>query len=265
MTAPAPTPVVLVHGGGQGAWVWEPMQAELRAPSIAVDLPPRSVRGVQRPASIPPELFELTVADFAAAVLAAADRAGYGRFVLAGHSLGGLTIAEVARASPARVAHLVFVSAAVPPEGGSVIDTLPDELREYARTSIEESLATRTTGSMPEAMQRQMFCTDLDDAQARFLLDRCGLEAVAVVLEPVTRRGIPRDVAKTFVRLARDASLPPATQDALVANLRESPGGPVTVVEIDAGHQVMLSRPAELAALIDRIAAAPRPPVVASG
>lgn len=46
--------------------------------------------------------------------------------MLIGPSMGGITVAEVARRVPERVAHLVFVSCLVPPEGGTVVDALPE-------------------------------------------------------------------------------------------------------------------------------------------
>jgi pimeloyl-ACP methyl ester carboxylesterase len=56
------------------------------------------------------------------------------------------------------------------------------------------------------------------------------------------------------VRLARDQGLPPAAQDASIARLREL--APVTVVELDTGHDVMISDPPALAAVLDEVAAA---------
>ena len=47
-----------------------------------------------------------------------------------------------------------------------------------------------------------------------------------------------------------------ADQDLSIAYLETSPGGPVAVVDLDTGHNAMLSRPAEVAAIVDRIAAA---------
>jgi len=71
----------------------------------------------------------------------------------------------------------------------------------------------------------------------------------------VSRAGIPDELPKTFVKLLRDQSLPPDHQDVLVQNLRDSPGGVVDVVTIDAGHDVMISRPKELADVLNGIAA----------
>ena len=56
-------PLVLVHGGGHGAWCWEPTVAELTAPVLAVDLPPVSVRGGPGRLDQVPECETLTLAD----------------------------------------------------------------------------------------------------------------------------------------------------------------------------------------------------------
>jgi hypothetical protein len=94
---------------------------------------------------------------------------------------------------------------------------------------------------------------DVDEAQTRLMLDHVGTEVMRPSVTPVVRAGVPAEIPKTYVRLLRDQSLPPETQDAQIANLRDSPGGDVDVVEIDSGHDVMISRPAELAEALDRI------------
>ncbi|MFM8303826.1 MAG: alpha/beta fold hydrolase, partial [Actinomycetota bacterium] len=70
-------PVVLVHGGGHGAWCWAPMMEHLASDARAVDLPPRAVRGGPDRFRDLPELRTLGVGDFATAVLADADAAGF--------------------------------------------------------------------------------------------------------------------------------------------------------------------------------------------
>jgi pimeloyl-ACP methyl ester carboxylesterase len=244
---------VLVHGGGCGSWCWEPLLAHLPGPVLAVDLPPREVRSREGRHSQSPALFECTVGDWADAVIEDLDRAGIDRCVLVGHSLGGLTIAEVARRAPERVARLVFVSASVPAEGESVLDLLPDELASMSRAAIEHSLRDRHLadgGALTPELARQMFCNDLDDTMTALVLDRIGTEVIGIIGERVSRAGIPPDLPKTFVKLLRDQSLPPELQDTMVANLEASPGGPVDVVELDAGHMAMLGQPAALAAVL---------------
>lgn len=248
-------PLLLVHGGAHGAWCWQPMLPHLERRALAVDLPPAAIRGVPADVAPPPEVRTTGLREFADAVLAAADRARLPRFVLVGHSMGGLTIAEVARRAPERVAQLVFVSCLVPPEGGTVVDALPAAVREMTREAMTRARDDGTFGpGMDEDLKRHMFCNDMDEAQARFVLERCGHECVPPFLETVRRRGIPPALPKTYVRLLRDQALDPATQDEQIANLRVSPGGDVTVVELDSGHDAMVSHPRELAALLDGLA-----------
>ncbi|MGH9019350.1 MAG: alpha/beta fold hydrolase [Acidimicrobiales bacterium] len=234
-------PVVLVHGGGHGAWCWEATVAEMASAVLAVDLPPVSIRGGAGRLEHVPECDTLTLADFADAVLDGATASGWDRVVLVAHSLGGATIAEVARRSHGRVAGLVFVSAVVPEEGGTVLEMLPAGMLE------------RLAGGLTEEAVRDMFCTGMTEEQTRFVLDNVGTEVIGVMTQRVSRQGAPTTVPVTFVRLARDNALPPATQDACIARLgREF--ATVDVVDIDAGHNVMITAPATLAAVLDAVA-----------
>jgi pimeloyl-ACP methyl ester carboxylesterase len=253
-----PAPLVLVHGGAGGAWCWEPLLPYLDGDAVAVDLPPKSVRGGPQRYEPLPELRTLTVGDFADSVLRDIDAAGHERFVLVGHSMGGLTVSEIAGREPDRVEHLVYVSCMVPPEGRSAIEALPDDLRAMTRQAVEEARrgGENPIGGLDEETARYMFCNDMEEERTRFVLERLGTEAAVVLAEPVSRAGIPRDTPKTFVKLLDDQSLAPEQQDTLIQNLRDCPGGDVDVITINAGHMVMISRPKELADVLNAIAAA---------
>jgi pimeloyl-ACP methyl ester carboxylesterase len=249
---------VLVHGGAHGAWCWEPVRAHLEGRVLAVDLPPKSIRGVPAAAlgTPPPELASIGVDDFATSVIADVDAAGLDRFVLVGHSMGGLTIAEVARRIPEHIAHLVFVSCIVPPEGGNVIDTLAESVREMTRQAVEAARAggAHPIGGLDETTIRRMFCNDMDEVQSRYVLDHIGVEAAAAFADPISRIGMWPNLPITYVRLLRDQALAPEDQEQQIANLRASPGLEVQVVELDTGHDVMISAPERLAAVLESIA-----------
>jgi pimeloyl-ACP methyl ester carboxylesterase len=259
LTATVPDPTfVLVHGGAHGAWCWSPLLPHLAGPALAVDLPPKSVRGVRgEHTTPPPELLTVGVDDFASSVIADVDEAGIDRFVLVGHSMGGLTIPEVARRIPERVAHLVFVSCLVPPEGGSTIDALPEAFRDGVRRSVDDAIAGRADspmGQFNDELTRHMFCNDMDEEQTAFVLAHTGLEAPRAFADPVTRVGIPPDLPKTYVRLAQDQALAPEDQERAIAALRGSPGGALSVVDLDTGHDVMISAPETLAPVLNELA-----------
>jgi pimeloyl-ACP methyl ester carboxylesterase len=249
-------PIVLVHGGAHGAWCWEPTRSCLEGTVLAVDLPPKAIRGVPAPDPVPAELATTTLDDFATSTIADIDAAGIDRFVLVGHSMGGLTLAEVAARIPERVTHLVFVSCMVPPEGGRVAEGVPSHSRE-AVTQLLEQLGAGSFPSvrMDDATITSMFCNDMTPEQTRFVLDHTGLEVGPLFGEKVSRSGVPAHLPKTYVRLARDDALSPSDQDEAIARLRECPGGDVEVVELDTGHNVMISAPDQLAPILDAIAA----------
>ena len=244
-------PVVFVHGGAHGAWCWEPLLGHLDGTVLAVDLPPKSIRGVPVPDVPPPELATTTLDDFVTSAIADVDAAGIDRFVLVGHSMGGLTIAEMARRIPERIDRLVFVSCMVPAEGGLVADAIPASVGEEAREALAESVDDQI--GIGEATIRRMFCNDMTEEQTQLVLSRTGTEAMAVFAETVSRVGIPPDLPKTYVRLLRDQALTPSDQDAAIAALRDSPGGAVDVVELDTGHDVMISAPPALAAVLSEL------------
>jgi pimeloyl-ACP methyl ester carboxylesterase len=253
------TPLVLVHGGAHGAWCWEPTMPFLPGPVLAVDLPPKSIRGVPALDPPPPEVATVTLDDWATSTIADIDAAGFadsndGRFVLVGHSMGGLTINEIARRIPERVTHLVFVSAMVPAEGALVMDGAPSSTHDAVQAAIAESGDESSNAGLSPARIRAMFCNDMDEQQTQFVLDHTGTEAFGVFSEQVTRQGIPPALPKVYVRLLQDQALPLSDQDRAIENLCDSPGGEVEVIELDTGHDVMISAPAVLAEVLDEIA-----------
>ena len=227
--------VILVHGGYHGAWCWDAVRPLLERPSVAVDLPGRGTR--------PAGGMHVTLADCVHAVLADADAAGFERFLLVGHSLGGLTITETASRAPERVAHLVYLAALAPAPGTTVFDIYfpdggaPDVVDP---TGVQPLLDADTA--------HRMFAGDLDDGAFAAAHAQCVPEPIGLFLEGVS--GYDSGVAATYVRCTRDGAVPPALAAAMIANLR-----PAAVIDLDSDHDVMLSHPADVAHVLDEVAA----------
>jgi len=226
---------VLVHGGAHGAWCWEPLLGHLEGPALAIDLPGRAGR--------PGDLETLAIRDFAEAVAGDVETADLSGVVLVGHSMAGLTIPPVLERIPDRIARVVLVACVVPREGQTLFDAM----------ALPESERPRSPrDGLDPQRAREMFCSDMDAAQTRFVLDRLCPESVGVMNEPARGAGLRLPVPRSYVKLLRDQALAPAFQDEFIRNA--GPG--CRVHELDAGHDAMISRPRELAAILNRAARA---------
>ena len=222
------TPLVLVHGGMNSSLAWAPILPHLEAPAIAIDLPGRGKN--------PSDLATVTLDDSVATVLKEADAAGFDRFVLVGHSLGGVTITETAFRHPERVASLVYVGALIPGPG----------------QTAAELMGVPPLEAMPvlgEDIAKALFGTGLTDEQwtahyAELVPDAPGLMNATV-------SGYPHETPAAYLSMTDDQPVPPALARQMVTNL---PQIDFRVIE-DAGHTLMVSHPQLLAGILNEIAA----------
>ncbi len=220
--------IILVHGGMHTAGCWASALPLLDRPARAVDLPGRGSR--------PADLDTVTLSDCVEAVLDEADAAGFGRFALVGHSLGGVTITETGYRYPQRVTHLIYVGALVP---------APDSSASIIMTGGD----LESMGTIPPEMARSLFGNDLSDEQWEDHVNGMVPEAVALMNARVS--GYTSGIPTTYVNMSQDVPVPPTLAEEMVANL----GSGVVRRSIDAGHSVMVSQPALLAGIIDEAVA----------
>jgi len=90
----------------------------------------------------------------------------------------------------ARVRELVFAAAFLPPDGRSLMDTVPGPLGWYGRRMVHK----RAAGRLPKALGTYAFCNGMTPEQRRFTQVRWYPEAAFVVVENVDRSAMPRDV-----------------------------------------------------------------------
>ncbi len=234
--------LVLIHGGYHMARCWAPTVAELQrqapdVPVLAVDLPGRG--------DSPADLGSVTVGSCVDRVVGQIDAAGLGEVVVVGHSLGGLTVPGVAaRLGAARVARLVFIATLVPPEGTSAVQLIPwPPLRWYMARLLPPGRSRRPP---PRAAARLGFCNGMTRQQRELVYDQLCPEATNLFHEPADRAQMPASVPRTWILPRRDRACPPRYQRRYLDNL----GGVDEVIEIDTCHDVMVSEPATLAAIL---------------
>ena len=215
--------IVLVHG----AWVdgagWEAVYRILSSKGYAVSV-------VQNPLTS----FEDDVVAVGR-VLARQD----GPVLLVGHSYGGAVITQAGNAD--NVAGLAFVAAFVPDTGESVSSLLEGGQPPPLQPSKDGFLFFDPT-IFPVA-----FAHDVDPDRATFLAASQVPTSGKALATPVTVAAW-RTRPSVYVLTTQDRIIPPALQRQMALRAGSD------VSEVAAGHAVYLSRPEEVAEVLDRAA-----------
>jgi pimeloyl-ACP methyl ester carboxylesterase len=232
---------VLVHGGGFSGTCWAEVRPLLDGPTYAVDLPGRG--------RTPGNLASQTFADFAASVAGEILENDLSDVTLVGHSMAGLTLPGVAEMVPTRLGRLVFVSCAVPAHGTPLLEVLGDfspTVKEAAELVGDDVIDSGDI--LHPDLARAMFCNDMDEDQVASTLRRLCPESVGVLSEPSDLTGLRQPIPRTYIRLLHDASISLEIQNQMIRNL-----GQAEVIDLDAGHMAMISRPKDLANIINAL------------
>ncbi len=225
-------PVLLVHGAWGGAWAWGFVQAELEKRSVtstAIDLPSRGTE-------------PSTLADDTAAVRSALEGIGEPA-VLVGHSYSGAVITDASAANDL-VAHLVYACAILPESGESTASLMGED---PTPSTLGDAIQATDDGmsTLDPAGAKTVLFNDVTQEQADPIIAGLGPHRLSVFGESPTGHGW-MEHPSTYILTTQDLVLSPELQRRMAARA-------TTIVEVDAGHIPLLSRPAELA---DAIAAA---------
>ncbi len=119
---------VLVHGGGHGGWCYQPVARLLRSRGQEVYTPTLTGLGERQHLLSPAVDLDCHITD----VVKVMEFEDLHDVILVGHSYGGMVISGVADRATERVGHLVYLDAANPENGQSLVD-LAGPLMEAAR------------------------------------------------------------------------------------------------------------------------------------
>lgn len=233
------TDFVLLHGGGQGSWVWEETQAALdlqdRANSTAraLDVPGC---GAKRDRAIS----TLTVSEIVDDLVADVDASGLQDIVLVGHSQAGTIMPLLVEARPALFRRLIYVSCLAPLSSETALswrsDMPQDEISPLDDTALE-----------PGERYAAMFCNDMTEPATDRFLGKLGRDQWPA--SSYATSGWRYDhlgaVPATYIVCLRDAALLPRWQEVFAERLQVQ-----RRIMVDSGHQVMNTHPHALAEIL---------------
>lgn len=253
MTAQNKPTFVLLHGAYHGGWCWRDVAAPLRAAGHAVFTPTQTGVG-ERSHLLGRDITIDTFVDDLANVLRFEDLHDV---VLVGHSFGGNAITGVADRMPERLRHVVYLDAMIPVAGKSVMDTMPAHVAAKMRDASQAS-----SGGVSMAVPSVKFFGISDEAQAAWVAGNCTPHPISTYDTPITlKHAVGNGVPCTYIAVTPHFGATVVSRDLAKAlaeqHAQTAPAAGQShwrYVEMAAGHDAMVTHPAELTALLQRIA-----------
>ena len=230
---------VMIHGSWHCGWAWQGVMRHLaeighvtHAPTLPGHGPQAARHGVRHQ-------------DCVSAVIAYIQERCLEDITLVGHSFGGTVVQKVAEELPDRITHMVFLDALIVEDGHCVFDALP---LEYA--SLFNDLATASSNNsmlIPWEIWRDNFIQDAPEPLARSLWEQLSPEPNQVNLDCLDlKRFYSLSIPSSFIHCRDDRALPPGYFHPRMSSRL----GEFKLMEMDGSHEVMFTRPDDLA---DRI------------
>lgn len=231
-----------LHGGGQAAWVWEETVDALRMQAGTEQLNVLSLEAPGCGAKRRRQTGSLTLDDVAHELIMDVEHSKLADVVLVGHSQGGQAMALMMALKPALFKRFVYVSCSIPLPGQSVQQMIGNSLQGTNPDEVGWPLDPATTPM--EDRYEAMFCNDMDRPTMSEFLDKLGHDQWPMLTYGYKEWGYDRlaDVPSTYILCLRDNILPASWQRVFAERFKTD-----RTVSIDAGHQVMTTRPHALA------------------
>jgi pimeloyl-ACP methyl ester carboxylesterase len=236
---------VLVHGAWHGGWCWRDVAAGLEKAGHRVLAPTLSGLG-ERAGELSSEV---SLSTHIENVISAVEAAGIDRFVLIGHSYGGMVITGVADRLAQRIDHLVYLDAAIPRDGQSMLtvgEAKPPEVIEATRQGLAALSADGGLSMQP--LPVEAFGIPPDHASYDWVKANLTPHPFKTWLAPITLAyGGGQVVAKTYIHCTN----PVLEQSSFPYYARQVQGQPDwRYSELSTGHDAMITAPDELCTIL---------------
>jgi Alpha/beta hydrolase family len=226
--------IILIHGAGQGSYIWRELCELLTLPFLAIDFPNRNPSIISNS--------KLSFDDYVKSAVSQIESVEFENLIIVTSSIGGVVGLKVAKYFGDKVAGFVAISSAISQKGGSFISCLPFPQK------IILPLIMKLIGTKPpkNAIEESM-CNDLTQIQKDMVTSNFTPESILLYTQKC-KSNVPK-CKKLYIKLILDKEFEPLLQDQMAKNL-----GTENILEINSGHLPMISKPPDLAKILNSFA-----------
>lgn len=226
---------LVAHGAWSAGWVWKKMHALLRARGHELYAP--TYTGVGERVHLAHKGIKLS--DHIADMLNVIEFNSLDRFILIGHSYGGMVATGIADRVPEKVAKLVYLDAFAPKDGKAAFDHMPAETRARMEASAVDGWRLPPSPTPP----------DTSPEDVAWITPRRMHQPIETFREPLTLKNGETKIPRSYIYAARSA---PGDMFRQFAERARAEGW--QYFEMDASHSPHVTAPEALAEVLDKIA-----------
>ena len=226
---------VLIHGSWHGGWAWKTVIRCLSEKGYCAHAPTLAGHG--------PGVMRLGVTHqkCVTSVVTYIQQHGLEDVILVGHSFGGSVVQKVAE--QVAIARIVFLDALILEDNECVLDILPAEfatlVNDLARASSDNTML------IPWEIWRDNHIQDAPESVARCIWGQLSPEPNQVNLDKLDlKRYYSLAIPKSFIHCRQDKAMGAGYFHPRMSSRL----GAFKLLEMDGSHEVMFTRPGELAA-----------------
>lgn len=231
---------ILLHGAWEESRMWDDVSPILQQNGhtiTAIDLPGHGTNKQLGPA-VTTSAYKQAVVD----VITQLDH----QVILVGHSMNGALISHVAEQIPEKIERLIYVTAFLLKNGGSVLEAMQSDPEGGALPEVVFS-DDQAYATLPEPALRRIGFHDIEEsAIQRFLPLMAEWQATEPFMAKVElSQENFGSVPKTYIRTGMDKMVSPALQNTMIGNWEVD-----SVLDLESGHFPAFSQPKKLAELM---------------
>lgn len=225
--------LVFLYGAGLSSWIWNNVIDSLNYTCVTLDFPGR---GRYRDVSTK----NLPLARYVEIAREQVNAIADSPIVIVSHSISAVIGLELSSIFADRIIGSIVIGSILPDVHKSFVSMMPFPQRFIL------PIVMRIAGTVPPKDEIKMsLCSDLPDDVSENVADSFIGESIRLYTDKIGTHHFP--AKKLYIQLTRDRTIDIALQAVQARSYREH-----EITRLESGHMPMLSKPRELAAIIDR-------------